>query len=32
MVVSHEAKAEVARGAPTDSRLTHTSILQEQEL
>ena len=32
MVVSHEAKEEVASGALTDSRLTHVSILQEQEL
>ena len=31
-VVSREAKEEAARGALTDSRLTCTSILQEQEL
>ena len=32
MVVSREAKEEVANSAPMDSRLTHVSILQEQEL
>ena len=31
-VVSREAKEEAASGAPTDSRLTLVSILQEQEL
>ena len=31
-VVSREAKEEAASGAPTDSRLTRVSILQEQEL
>ena len=31
-VVSHKAKVEAASGAPMDSRLTHMSILQEQEL
>ena len=32
MVVSREAMEEAASGAPTDSRLTHASILQKQEL
>ena len=32
MVVSYEAKEEAASGAPMDSRLTHMSIVLEQEL
>ena len=32
MLVSCEAKEEGAGGAPIDLRLTHMSILQEQEL
>ena len=31
-VVSREAKEEAASSAPTDSRLTRVSIVQEQEL
>ena len=31
-VVSREAKEEAASSALTDSRLTHVSIIQEQEL
>ena len=31
-VMSHEAKEEVASSTLIDSRLTHVSILQEQEL
>ena len=31
MVVSHDAKEEAVSGVPTNSRLTHVSILQEQK-